>query len=318
MREEEPDLASDTFSPTLLYAIIAVAVIFGVSTLVLATRGNKSRMNALGVWGILSFTYKEAIRTKWVIIFGIVFFLLAVNIPNLYLAVAGNLPPEYLPGNLSDLLSVTFPLIPLLALPMGAVTIVDERESGTLQYLLSNPVTKAEFFLGRSVGLLFATTTVIVIGFGAASLVVFTTGVSQYYPILMIMLFAALLNAVMLGIALIISEFSKRKATAMGIGIMVWFLLAVVSSLDQLVLTINLKLGAIAALVLVLLDPVETSRELTIYGAGLGQGQMTIASRLVLHVWQNSTYLFTFFSVIAWIAVTFAIGFLVFRHQDAA
>jgi hypothetical protein len=85
-----------------------------------------------------------------------------------------------------------------------------------------------------------------------------------------------------------------------------------------LVLTINLKLGAIAALVLVLLDPVETSRELTIYGAGLGQGQMTIASRLVFHVWQSSTYLFTFVSVMAWIAVTFAIGFLVFRHQDAA
>lgn len=275
-------------------------------------------MNVLGVWGILSFTYREAIRTKWVLTFGIIFFLLAVNIPSLYLAVAGNLPPEYLPGNLSDLLSVTFPLIPLLALPMGATTIVDERESGTLQYLLSNPVTKSEFYLGRSVGLLFATTTVIVIGFGAASLVVFTTGVSQYYPIIMIMLFAGLLNAVMLGIALIISEFSKRKATAMGVGIMVWFLLAVVSSLDQLVLSINLKLGAQAALVAVLLDPVETSRELTIYGASLGQAQMTNASLLVYHVWQANTYLFTFTSVLLWIAITFTIGWLIFRHQDAA
>ena len=71
---------------------------------------------------------------------------------------------------------MTFPLIPLLALPMGAVSIVDERESGTLQYLLSNPVTKGEFFLGRAVGLLLATTSVIIIGFGAASVVVYTTG----------------------------------------------------------------------------------------------------------------------------------------------
>ena len=241
-------------------------------------------MNALGTWGMLTFTYREAIRTKWLIIFGVIFFLLAVDIPDLYLAAAGNLPPEYLPQNLADLISVTFPLIPLLALPMGAVTIVDERESGTLQYLLSNPVTKTEFYIGRSAGLLLATTTVIVIGFGAASAVVFTTGISNYFPIIMIMLFAALLNAVMLGVALIISEFSKRKATAMGIGIMVWFLLAVVSSLDQLVIAVSLKLGTTAALIIVLLDPVETSRELTVFGAGLGDAQMTTP-----HCWSNSS-----------------------------
>ncbi len=170
---------------------------------------------------------------------------------------------------------------------MGAVTIVDERESGTLQYLLSNPVTKGEFYFGRSVGLLLATTSVIIIGFGAASAVVYTTGISNYFPIIMIMLFAALLNAVMLGIALIISEFSKRKATAMGIGIMVWFLLAVVSSLDQLVIAVSLKLGTTAAMFIVLLDPVETSRELTVFGAGLGSSQMTNAALLVQFVWQK-------------------------------
>ena len=88
--------------------------------------------------------------------------------------------------------------------------------------------------------MLLATTTVIVIGFGAASAVVYSTGISNYFSAAMIMAFAAMLNAVMLGVALIISELSKRKATAMGIGIMVWFLFAVVSSLDQLVISVNL------------------------------------------------------------------------------
>jgi ABC-type transport system involved in multi-copper enzyme maturation permease subunit len=302
----------------LLYGLIGVVVIFAVATLFLGTRGKVKGMNALGVWGILAFTYREAVRTKWVLIFGVVFFLMAVDIPDIYLAATKNLPPEYLSENLGDLLSVTFPLIPLLALPMGAVSIVDERESGTLQYLLSNPVTKSEFFLGRSVGLLFATTSVIVVGFGAAAMVTYTTGVSNYYPIIMILLFAALLNAVMLGIALIISEFSKRKATAMGIGIMAWFLLAVVSSLDQLVLAINLKIGPIPALIVVMLDPVETARELTIYGAGLGLTQMSDSALLVQFVWRNMAYEYTLISVLLWIVVTFAIGFIVFRYQDAA
>jgi ABC-type transport system involved in multi-copper enzyme maturation permease subunit len=311
-------LASGNVSPDLLWAIVGIAVVFGVATLALATRGTRSQMNALGVWGILTFTYKESIRTKWVLIFGVIFFLLAVDIPDLYLSAAGNLPPEYLSQNLSDLLSITFPLIPLLALPMGAVSIVDERESGTLQYLLSNPVTKGEFFLGRSIGLLLATTTVIILGFGAASMVVYTTGIANYFSVIMIMAFAGMLNAVMLGIALIISEFSKRKATAMGIGIMVWFLLAVVSSLDQLVIAVNLRAGPVAALSIVLLDPIETARELTVYGANLGQGQLSVSDLVAMHVWKANVYQFTFLSVVIWIAVTFTIGFLVFRHQDAA
>ncbi len=305
---------------TTLYEVVAVAVVFGLATLTLALRGRMKSMNIRGVWGILAFTYREAIRTKWLIIFGFIFFLLAVDIPDLYLAAAANLPPEYLPQNLASLISVSFPLIPLLPLPMGAVTIVDERESGTLQYLLSNPVTKAEFFLGRSVGLLLATTTVIIIGFGGASMVVYSLRLAAYAPIILIMVFAGMLNAVMLGIALIISEFSKRKATAMGVGIMVWFLLAVVSSLDQLVIAVSLKLGAYAALLVVLLDPVETSRLLTVFGAGLGATQFTNSALLVVHVFKTNALSFDYvlLSVLIWIAATFAAGFLIFRHQDAA
>ncbi|HEV2173163.1 MAG TPA: hypothetical protein VGR71_06340, partial [Nitrospira sp.] len=74
----------------------------------------------------------------------------------------------------------------------------------------------------------------------------------------------------------------------------------------------------IAALTIVLLDPIETARELTVYGAGLGQGQYSVGNLVALHVWNANTYPYTFLSVMVWIAVTFIIGFLVFRHQDAA
>jgi ABC-type transport system involved in multi-copper enzyme maturation permease subunit len=311
-------LASSTVDPNIFYAILAIATVFGISTVVLGMRGRLKSMNVKGVWGILSFTFREAIRTKWLLLFAFIFFLLAVDIPDLYLASAGNLPPEYLPSTLASLISVSFPLIPLLPLPVGSVSIVDERESGTLQYLLSNPVTKAEFFFGRSVGLLLATTAVIVIGFGGAAAIVYTQHLAAYAPIILIMLFAGMLNAVMLGIALIISEFSKRKATAMGVGIMVWFILAVVSSLDQLVITVSLKLGAFAALAVVLLDPVESSRLLTVFGGGLGPSQVTNSALVVSHVLKGNSFEYVLVSVVLWITLSFAVGFLIFRHQDAA
>jgi ABC-type transport system involved in multi-copper enzyme maturation permease subunit len=184
-------------------------------------------------------------------------------------------------------------------------------------------VTKAEFFLGRSVGLLLATTSVIVIGFGGAAMVVLAENLSAYYPILLVMVFAGLLNAVMLGISLIVSEFSKRKATAMGVGIMVWFLLAVVSSVDQLLIAVNLKLGVGAAFAVVLLDPINSSELLTLFDfpSNAGQQQLTNSALVVLHIFNSNFSLafdYTLLSIILWIVIMFVAGFLIFRHQDAA
>jgi ABC-type transport system involved in multi-copper enzyme maturation permease subunit len=184
-------------------------------------------------------------------------------------------------------------------------------------------VTKAEFFLGRSVGLLLATTSVIIFGFGAAAAVVLLENLSAYFQIILVMAFCGMLNACMLGIALIISEFSKRKATAMGVGIMVWFLLAVVSSIDQLLIAINLKLGATAAFIVVLLDPINSSELLTLFDnpANVKTEPLTNSALVVLHIFNQNVpqaFVYTFLSVCLWIAIPFIAGFLIFRHQDAA
>ncbi|TLX97566.1 MAG: hypothetical protein E6K90_10260, partial [Thaumarchaeota archaeon] len=102
-------------------------------------------MNVSAVWAILTYTFKDAIRAKWLLVFAVVFFLLAVNIPMLVLLAARYLPPNYLQVYLTTLVGLAFPFIPLLPLPMGAATIVDERESGTLQYVMSNPISKVDF-----------------------------------------------------------------------------------------------------------------------------------------------------------------------------
>ncbi|HYC26635.1 MAG TPA: ABC transporter permease subunit, partial [Nitrososphaerales archaeon] len=96
-------------------------------------------MNFRAISAIFGQTFKEAIRTKWLISFTIVFLLLAINIPVLVLLVGGYLPPNYLSVFLTNLVAVSFPFLPLLALPMGSTVIVDEKESGTLEYMMSNP-----------------------------------------------------------------------------------------------------------------------------------------------------------------------------------
>src|SRR5215472_13761808 len=110
-------------------------------------------MNARAIYAIFIQTFKEAIRTKWLIMFTVVFLLLAVNIPTLALLIGGYLPENYVSAFLADLVAVSFPFLPLLALPMGSTSIVDERESGTLEYIMSHPISRLEFILGKLSGM---------------------------------------------------------------------------------------------------------------------------------------------------------------------
>lgn len=309
-------MPSGGFDVEVLYALIATSAIFGTLTLVLAVR-LRLRVNPLGIWGVLSFTYREAIRTKWLITFAAVFFLLAAGLPVKVLASLNSLPRGYDELSFTSLLLAAFPLIPLLALPIGAVSIVDDRESGTIQYLLSNPITKIDFFLGRIAGLLLATTTVIFIGFGGAALLVYASELVQLRAILILTLTAGLLNAVMLSLALIVSEISKRKATAIGVAMFIWFVLTTVSGIDTLTYAIYWRSHA-AALSLVLLDPLETSRITAVEAAHLNQTQtFGQTDYMAMHLLGGNLLAVAVGSVLLWLMLLMVVGFLVFRHQDS-
>ena len=82
-----------------------------------------SSLRTVAAFWALSFN--EAIRAKWLIIFTIVYFLALVNIPFLVLAVDGLLPPTALNSYVVYLGSVSYPFLPLLSLPLGALSIVE-------------------------------------------------------------------------------------------------------------------------------------------------------------------------------------------------
>src|SRR5438132_468099 len=122
--------------------------------------------------------------------------------------------------------------------------------------------------------MLAATTAVILLGFGVASLIVYNIDVGRYAPVLTATSLAALLNAIMLGLAMVISILTKRKSTATGIAIFMWFLFTVLSDLGFLSIVLNLKAGAAATLPVILLNPVETSRIFAVLSLGGAADQL--------------------------------------------
>ncbi len=274
-------------------------------------------MSSSPLRAIVSYTFKETIRSKWLIMFTLVFFLLTLNIPLLILLATSYIPPNYLDIYLTYLVSLSFPFLPFLSLPLVATSIVDERESGSLQYMLSNPISRVQFLTGRLVGLILATTLVIVLGYGIATIVTYKVAVSRYAAAGMVMLVAAFLNLCIIGLALVVSILTRRKATALGIAIFIWFILTVLSDFGSLglVLTVITKQPAFV-MPLILANPVETSRVLALIPLHAGPTELGSTGLIVNLVLGDNGWIVLFADVALWITVLTSLSYFLFKRQD--
>lgn len=267
---------------------------------------------------VAGLAFKEAIRAKWLIVFAILFFLLAINLPIIALHNAGYLPPNYLTEFIPDLIAFSFPFIPLLALPMGSPAVVDERETGTMQFVLSNPITRTEYLAGKYLGLLGATTAVVAGGFGISAIVTYGADLHEYGQIVPVIVIGAVMNLIMLALALALSIEIRRKVTALTAGIFVWFLFSVVSNYSLLGDTLATARQTNLAMALILLNPVESSKTLALLNLTTDPGQLGISGLIALNVLGlNLANEIIAASLVAWVVVLTLLCFVLFKRQDA-
>lgn len=126
--------------------------------------------------------FQDTIRSRWFMVLSAFFILVfsALPIIRLYLEIGegmsgGGGSTDGLIFGLKDTISL---LIPLIAVVVGHGAITGERESGTLKILLSLPNTRRDVLLGKIIGRSLVVSTTILIGFGAAALLVLPTEMS--------------------------------------------------------------------------------------------------------------------------------------------
>jgi Cu-processing system permease protein len=263
-------------------------------------------------------TFKETIRSKWLIMFSLVFFFLALNLPFATLTLLRLLPTDYLPTFIASIISISFPLIPLLPLPLAATSIVEERENGVLQYVLSTPISRSQFLVSRLFGLFLATTAIIVLGFGVASLIAFRYSAGAL-SIWFVTLASCILNFTMLGIASCISIASKKRATALGAAIFLWFIFTVITDANLLAPILASTGRPDLILPFVLLNPVESSRLLAIFYVTTNPGDLARAGPTAIamgYFFGKEAIVVLFATLGTWIAASLAFMFLSFQRQD--
>ena len=204
-----------------------------------------------------------AIRSRWTQIFAIVFALLATAVAwSGYILSGGSGVQDFARTSVS-LIQLVILLVPLAALIVGVMSFTAER--GAAELLYSQPVSRSTILAGQMLGVFLALVAAQLIGFGAAGIVIFSSGgswgVGAYF-----ILFAAsaMLTAIFVSAAAAAGAgaVGRGRLRAIAMALVIWFVAVVLFDVAALGVASLLKSGHASRLLIasVLTNPVDAVR----------------------------------------------------------
>jgi Cu-processing system permease protein len=155
---------------------------------------------------------RDAKRHRWFVLFATLFAGLAIvlSLAGFWgMGVTGFAGFSRTAASLSNLVAL---IVPLMGLMLGSMSITNEREKGTLEILLAQPISLSEVLLGKWFGLSAALTAAVLLGFGLSGLVIASsTTTEQIGAYLHLLVFTLLLGYANLSVGVLISTLSAKK-----------------------------------------------------------------------------------------------------------
>jgi len=258
--------------------------------------------------------FRDRMRSRWVLAVAAILALFALVIAYFGAAQSGAVGFKGMELTIASLTSLVIYLVPLIALILGYDAIIGERERGSLDLLLSLPITRLELLLGKYLGLALALAASTVAGFGLAGLALsYGIGLDALYHYAGFMLSTLLMGLAFLSIALLVSVLATNKVAASGAAVVLWFFFVLVYDLillGILVATEGRYTGA-AFPVLLLLNPADIFRILNVFSLEEVKtlyGLATVFPETLANPWLLGT------TMLLWIAAPLALAYYRFRH----
>lgn len=211
--------------------------------------------------GVLAFAgreFRDAVSSKWFLLYTVAFSVLAIAVSFVSLAGSGAQGFAGFGRTAAGLLNLIMLIVPLMALTAGAGSIAGERERGTLLYLLAQPISRTELLLGKYLGLATALCCSLCVGFGlSAAVLAWRAGGVGISSFLMLVLFTCVLALSMLSVGVLISVVSRRSGVATGLGLFIWLALVFLSDLGLMAGTVLFKLRVQEVFALAIINPLQ-------------------------------------------------------------
>lgn len=213
--------------------------------------------------------FRDRIRNRWVLAITVVFIIFALVIAYFGSAQQGSVGLRGIELTIASLVSLVIYLVPLIALILGFDAIVGERERGSLDLLLSLPMTRLELLLGKFFGLAAALASSTVVGFGLVGLLLAVKmPMAAVYHYAGFVCSSVLLGLSFLSMAVLVSVIASDRTRASGITIALWFFFVLVFDLLLLggLVVSGGGFGADAVAYFLLLNPADIFRILNVFG----------------------------------------------------
>ena len=212
--------------------------------------------------------FRDRIRNRWVLAVALVFAVFSLVIAYFGGAQQGAVGFRSIEFTIASLVSLVIYLIPLIALLLGFDAIVGERERGSLDLLLSLPITRLELLLGKYLGLAAALTLSTLVGFGLVAVLLYQhVSWSGLYHYIGFMISSVLLGLAFLSMAVLLSVLTHERTRASGLAIAMWFFFVLVFDLLLLGVLVATggSFGGDAFAWLLLLNPADVFRILNVF-----------------------------------------------------
>ncbi len=263
-----------------------------------------SQVREHAIWVIAAKEMKDSCRNRWVLAVLVIFWVLALGVTFAGSAVSGELTFPPLTTVIASLSSVSVFMIPLAAMLLCYEAFVGEEEAGTLLLLLSYPITKSQILAGKLLAhsVVLCGAIVSSYGFCAAILLFFS---SDYVLGESLCVFAqfifscGLLAVTFILISYLVSLKSTEKAKAIGLLLVIWFILVLVYDLILLALLVADfgDVGQWIVNLLMLINPCDIYRAINMLSSGLPLGSLGL---LAQYEWSSALF---YIFIIGWIVI---------------
>ncbi len=227
----------------------------------------RERLDLGTVWVLATKELRDAVRDRWFWLYVAGFVIVAIPLTSLSVTDQAASGSSSFGRSAASLVALVELLVPLMGLTLGARSIVGPREAGTMAFVLSHPVSRAEFFGGLFLGNAAAMVAAVTGGFGVVG---FATAIrssgADPTRFLVVCGLAWLLSVAMVATGMLISVLARRSTTAIGTALFVWLLVALIGDLGLMGSAVATQLPVNVLFAVAVVNPAEAFRLTAIYG----------------------------------------------------
>ena len=260
---------------------------------------------------------RAGVRSRWFLLYLLVFLLLSIAF-SVVAAAGTELTGQ--PGfgrTAAGLLNLMLLMVPLLGLTIGAQALVADRQDGRLDYLLAQPVSPAEVFVGKYLGAALALLLILVFGFGSSAVAMAARGTTgSLSGFLVLVALTLLLGLAMLSVGYLISSGSPQTAAALGLALTLWLGFVIVGDLGLMGSALVMDLSPGTLLVASLANPLDAYKLVAVQTLQASLDVLGPAGVYATRRFGSALPPLLLGLLALWVVVPLPIGYWLFKRTD--